>query len=256
MSVLAVVLASSCGGSSEPDHGTAPTTSSVTTRPDVDAETFDLSVDDRAAQFGAKAGIEVEDIARATVHAALSLLPEQELVSITITIDPTRAIPEVGVGGRTDLPFGDIRIWLDDTPPIPIKDVLQTWLPATLVHELHHASRIHVGPGYGGTLGEALVTEGLADRFVLEVLPDTPTSPWTDALDETELATVWAEASPILWQLGYDHVQWFFGTGSAPRWAGYTIGFDAVGRYLEAEGVLPSELVELRAEEILAGYTP
>ena len=41
---------------------------------------------------------------------------------------------------------------------------------------------IRTGPGYGITLAEALVTEGLADHFVAEAFPDTPPQPWDHAL--------------------------------------------------------------------------
>ncbi|VEC94933.1 Predicted Zn-dependent protease (DUF2268) [Klebsiella variicola] len=37
------------------------------------------------------------------------------------------------------------------------------------VHELHHAVR-WTGPGYGSTLGEVLVSEGLAGHFSIELL--------------------------------------------------------------------------------------
>ena len=45
-----------------------------------------------------------------------------------------------------------------------------------LAHELHHSSRWD-GPGYGDTLGAALVTEGLAGHFAQEAFGGQP-EPW------------------------------------------------------------------------------
>jgi uncharacterized protein YjaZ len=82
------------------------------------------------------------------------------------------------------------------------------------------------GPGYGITLGEALVTEGLADHFAAEAFPDTPPQPWDHALSAEQEAELWRKAQPILdVPGGYNHPVWFRDSGSLPRWAGYTLGY-------------------------------
>ncbi|HID67809.1 MAG TPA: hypothetical protein EYP31_06040, partial [Roseibacterium sp.] len=55
----------------------------------------------------------------------------------------------------------------------------------TLYHEFHHVLRWD-GPGYGKTLGEALISEGLAQHFVHEMLDCAP-EPWERALSNSEL---------------------------------------------------------------------
>ncbi|WP_256390362.1 DUF2268 domain-containing putative Zn-dependent protease [Pseudomonas yamanorum] len=86
-----------------------------------------------------------------------------------------------------------------------------------VVHEVHHCLRM-AGPGYGWTLGEAMVSEGLAGQFVRRVLGSQPEL-WERALAPEELLS-----SPVELQLlqatYYDHSEWFFGTGTRPRWLG------------------------------------
>ncbi|MFC6749025.1 DUF2268 domain-containing putative Zn-dependent protease [Deinococcus aquaticus] len=70
-------------------------------------------------------------------------------------------LPETGIHGFA--PTGSY-VELTVSPDNP--EFLPGWrteLPATLAHELHHARRWR-GPGYGRTLLEVLVTEGLAQH--------------------------------------------------------------------------------------------
>ncbi len=80
-------------------------------------------------------------------------------------MNPAGSIPEVGVGGCTDS-HGDVFISIDDTPRGGLRAALSTWIPATVAHELHHSSRTRTGPGYGTTLGDALVSA--STRVILE----------------------------------------------------------------------------------------
>ena len=59
------------------------------------------------------------------------------------------------------------------------------------------------GPGYDRTLGEALVSEGLAGHFVQRLFGNPP-EPWEHAV----------------------------GVGEYPRWLGYTLGYAIVGKWL------------------------
>ena len=150
-----------------------------------------------------------------------------------MAVDASRAIPEIGVGGFTNPASGDVSIWIDGSPPGGVEAALETWIPALLAHELHHSSRVRTGPGYGSTLAEALVSEGLADHFAAEAFPDTPPQPWDNALSDDQETELWREAQPVLvTPHGYDHQAWFFGGGDTPRWAGYTLGYRIADAYL------------------------
>ncbi len=123
-----------------------------------------------------------------------------------------RGIPDWGVGGHAPAP-GVIQLTLD---PARFSD---TRMIRTLVHELHHLIRWD-GPGYGNSLGAALVSEGLAGHFVTQVLGGPP-DPW-DATAATagltkRAVTEWA------WP-DYDHALWFFGSGNIRKWAGLWAG--------------------------------
>jgi uncharacterized protein YjaZ len=181
---------------------------------------------------------------------------------VSVNVNGARAIPEVGVGGFTDPGTGSVTMWLDPKSRIGVRATLTTWLPQGLAHELDHAKRILDGPGYGTTLGQAIVSEGLADAFSRQVFPATPRPPWTQALGPEELVRLTSLAimnsdttdSPDV------HGQWFFGAGGGfggtervPRWAGYSIGASVVDRYLQAHpDATPASLTLVPAEVLLA----
>ncbi len=180
----------------------------------------------------------------------LAELPHRGRVGIEVKIDPAWVIPEIGVGGTTDPRSGTVFVQLD----YPLRDGAETWIPATLAHELHHSSRIRTGPGYGETLGEALVTEGLADHFVGEVFPATPPHPWDSALSKKQEADLWRRAKPLLEAAGgYNHRPWFFGGDGIPRWTGYTLGYRIVDAYLTGKG-RAADAVGVEASTIIEPY--
>ena len=93
------------------------------------------------------------------------------------------------------------------------------------------------GPGYGRTLGEALVSEGLAGHFVARAL-GSPPEPWERAVDEAALLRHRPDAA-TLGAAPYDHAGWFFGlSGHRPRWLGSTLGHRIVGSLVDAHALL------------------
>ena len=115
-------------------------------------------------------------------------------------------------------------------------------LERVIAHEFHHASRWDT-VGYGETLGEVLVTEGLAGHFVQEVYGDPP-EPWESAVSFDELRTHFDVAAQEWASKEYNHMRWFFGEGDLPHWLGYALGHQLVGRYLKANPEFrPSQLV-------------
>jgi uncharacterized protein YjaZ len=98
---------------------------------------------------------------------------------------------------------------------------------------MHHVMRFRTA-GFDSNLLGAMVTEGLADQFAIEVAGIDPPI-WATALDPEEL-TIWSERARAQWlDSPYNHDAWFFGTGGEiPRWAGYSIGFELTRVYLLA----------------------
>ncbi len=211
---------------------------------------YSLTITGSAREAGREAGVDLEGLVRHSVEEVLARLPHRGRVRVDVELDPARVIPELGVGGFTDPSDGTVFVHLD----YPLRAGAERWVPAVVAHELHHSSRIRTGPGYGNSLGEALVTEGLADHFVEEVFPETPPEPWNNALSRGQEASLWKRAEPQLQIPGYDHQSWFFGGSGIPRWAGYTLGYRIVAAYL-GEKRHASDAVGVEASTIIAPYT-
>jgi uncharacterized protein YjaZ len=150
-------------------------------------------------------------------------------VPITISIGGHHVIRQTGVGGVTDSGTGAVSIEIGTTSPLPRRNVLTVQLRRTLAHELEHAARVTVGPGYGSTLLDTIVSEGLADTFATSLYPDA-LHPQTHALSARQEHRLWMRARQHLYELlwGARHDHWMFGGGGFPRWTGYTLGSDLV----------------------------
>ncbi len=110
--------------------------------------------------------------------------------------------------------------------------VLQTEIMRTLLHEAHHVLRWG-DPGYGETLLEMLVSEGLADNFEL-FLTGFFKRPWNKALTNEELFRTRILVKKHLHSRKIDFGKWFLGSNPKylPRWSGYTLGFKLVQSFL------------------------
>lgn len=124
---------------------------------------------------------------------------------------------------------------------------------ATLGHEVHRCIRRR-GPGYGATLAEALVSEGLACHFETE-LRDGNAPFYGLALDLEGFQQMWAKAKPQLKDKSYDHGAWFFGGAASgfPPFAGYTLGMEIADHYIRTHGKPASQLAALPANEFYFG---
>ena len=101
--------------------------------------------------------------------------------------------PEMGMGGYTPTEH-EIQLWLPEDNDYLMANFQQLFT-ATLAHELHHCFR-HGSVGYGKTLLEALITEGLACHFESMVVNKTPI--YVDHLDNKDRQS-WLEKSRQLW---------------------------------------------------------
>lgn len=193
---------------------------------------------ENAGSLSAHRGV-IEDEVRQTLLNVRTLLAVSG-VSIRVSPGPDYIIPEIGLGGRTN-GTNEVHLTVDPNHPA-LAASLRAELQPLLAHELHHIAR-HRAFGFSANLLEAMVMEGLADHFSLEINRVEP-PPWAGALDGNSLE-FWIQQASVTWLAGaYDHDAWFFGTTTdIPRWAGYSIGFELVARYLEANaGAKPSHL--------------
>lgn len=191
----------------------------------------------------------IEQTVRQTISAVNDRMPISDVL-VRVVVDPSRVIPELGLSGYN--PSEDEVILFVDPQSSVLPQSLANDLSPVLAHELHHAKRRRT-VGYGSTLLEAIVSEGLADHFSMEAIgSESPL--WARALTGSDL-DMWTERAMETWtERPYDHTGWFVGTDpDIPRWTGYAIGFKLVGDYLSAD---PDRRTSRLVDEPAATFAP
>lgn len=181
---------------------------------------------------------------------AVSRVVASPPIDVLVQRLPGAVIPEIGLCGHA-YRKGLLTLTLDPGNPNLAASLADGSLRRILVHEVHHCLRMGA-LGYGRTLGEALVSEGLAGHFT-GWLFGSPPEPWECAVADEVLRAHRPDADALL-DPGYDHDAWFFGVGGKrPRWLGYTLGFQLVGRWLALAGVPQGDAwVNVPATTVLA----
>ena len=173
-------------------------------------------------------------------------------VDILIQNLPEGTVPGMAMGGSC-FRRGLVTISLAPETPGFMADLARGGFQQVLAHELHHAMRWNAC-GYGETLGEAIVSEGLADVFA-ENLTGLSAPPWTAALDGEQLPAIVARAGEELDNPYYDHAEWFFGSGELPIWTAYTLGYRLARRHHEQNQKKAAEgFVDTPAPAVLSGW--
>ena len=184
------------------------------------------------AQALAKATADGLSLPPAVAHALArvsALLPGPPTTITVSYASSAQVIPQTGTDGYTDPDTGGITIGFRQTPQASLSTIIQLWLPRTFSHEIDHSVRILAGPGFGGSLLEQLITEGISSALDIAAFPGTP-EPYDRAITRSQECSLWKQAQPLLRQSGlYD--QWMFGGGGIPHWTGFTIGYDIVTDY-------------------------
>ena len=116
----------------------------------------------------------------------------------------------------------------------------------TILHESHHCLRWRK-PGYGKTLGEAMISEGLATLFEEEHSGKPPIYAQVK-IKQTEIE----KARKNLDNEKYNHSDWFFGSKDVQRWFAYTYGYRLSKTYSEKVNKSAAELVNTPAKLFLA----
>jgi hypothetical protein len=230
----------------------------ATAGPTASDRPYKLAIDKAAAEAAKKAGFDLERLLSRSADRVYALVPHKGEITINVRLDPKNTVPDIGVGAIPDPGTGEVYLSLDDHSKPGFRRSLATWLPASLARVLFLSSRIRTGPGYGVSLGEALVSEGLSDHFVAQAFPKTPPLPWDHrAMTPRQEAGLWKRARPDLAIPGaYDHPLWFFGAGgknALPRWSGFTLAYRIVQPYLTPTRT-PAKAVGTNAETVYAPY--
>ena len=171
-------------------------------------------------------------VAESTVASVKKLLPIKD-VDIVFYENPKGTINEIGgIGGLTPNAH---QVFISLNPNHPnFKHALREDLLFTLAHEFHHTVRWQKQVE-GDTLLEALIFEGLADHFAMEVTGRQKPSPWSHALTPEQKEIFMKKAEQEWNKPTYNNNLWFFGSEpeKIPRWTGYTLGYDLVDDYLK-----------------------
>ena len=186
-----------------------------------------------------------------------ALLPGPPTAIVVQTGNPSRLIPEAGVYGFTSPATGQITLQLGRTAQSSLAQTLHLWLPRDLAHEVNHSVRILGGTGFGTTLLQETISEGIATVFDLAAFPGPP-DPFAQAITPAQECTLWDKAKPELGDTNlYD--LWMFGGPGVPRWTAFTIGYHIVNDYRDHHrNVSWAQLTAASAAAILAGshYQP
>lgn len=188
---------------------------------------------------------------------------------IYLYLSKTHILPVWGVGGRVvnDDNGERIEFYYDpDHKNFKVEHIIRS-----MVHEFHHVCRIR-WPEYKITLLECMVNEGLADRFIIEILDCDIKTPWNSALDsfsEAEIKELMQKIKPSAYDVFDDWTsefdsdyfgKWMIGDDSVPDWLGYGLGWIIVSNYIEdypdataasLRCVSPEEIVKSTPELIL-----
>jgi uncharacterized protein YjaZ len=188
------------------------------------------------------------EVSKQTLAKVQELLSVDQ-IDVMIVRNPTWTIPESGFGGYCPEPHL-VQIWLDPKAQ-NFEANLELELAATLAHELHHAKRWQ-NPGYGKTLLEAMVTEGLAQCFETD-FRNGQTPFYAVPFEKAEMTELLARARLEFENSNYNHAAWFFGdeTQNLLRWTGYKLGFEIVNHYLEQTNQTAAQACAVEAKTVL-----
>ena len=158
-------------------------------------------------------------------------------IDIVFVNAPMNVIPEIGIGGYSPGPY---NIYINLDPKFTTFAVEA--IVSTILHETHHCMRWR-NPGYGLSLGEAMISEGIATLFEEEYIGKTPIYAQVKIKQE-EID----KANKNLNNRDYNHSDWFFGGKDTQRWFAYTYGYKMSKAYSKKVNKTAAELVNTPAK--------
>ena len=168
-------------------------------------------------------------VARAerTIYERLKL-PDD--VEVAFSGSSEYLIPEDGVGGRTRK--SDLVVFSVDVAKNPSEQIIFEML----MHELCHAGRWQMNEEWMRVLFDGIINEGIATVFEETVAHEEERTVFLTAVLERsneENENILASLKGKLFDGGYDYHEIFFdGNDRLPRWAGYSLGYFLVKKYL------------------------
>lgn len=157
-------------------------------------------------------------------------------------------VPEVGIGAYCVNQY-EIQMTLDIDNPSLLNSFDESFM-ATLAHETHHACREST-IGFGNSLLDSMILEGLACHFEVELGYKTPV--YVEHLTQ-ESRQFFINKAKLEWLNDkYNHNDWFFGNQekNIPKWIGYDLGYYLVGLYLQQTKQSAAECYDTPSATIL-----
>ncbi len=180
-------------------------------------------------------GTEILNKIEAGFKEALPVMRDKlkaDKIDIIYVNAPKNVISEIGIGGYSPGPYS-IYVSLDPKlTTFSVKDMV-----LTILHEAHHCMRWRK-PGYDRTLGEAIISEGLATLFEEEYSGKTPIYGQVK-IRQAEIK----KAKQNFDKNKYSHSEWFFGCKDIQRWFAYTYGYQLSKSYSKKVNKSAGELV-------------
>ncbi len=211
--VAALFFISGCGGSSSNPESPPPAQQGLT-----------VTFEDMGALTG-EANL-IRQLTTATYEQADAVIAVDN-VEVKISADAGRTIPGWGIGGYALSP-NEVEIVFDPDYP-DLTQIIAERLPYIVAHELHHVVRWRA-VGVYSTLLEAIVFEGMADDFAVELLQSTE-PPWVTVFTD-DMSQVYFDDALDELDGAFNFEAWFFGVGTnRPQWTGYTLGYLLIQRY-------------------------
>jgi hypothetical protein len=256
--VLALVLAactSSAVRSGQPPRSSAPSGPPATAS--TAQQRFTVLLSTPARELASSAGVSLSQLLASALNHINALLPGPPTVIVVKIGDPSQLIPRQGVSGFTSPATGQIILQVGRTAQSSLAQTLHLWLLRDLAHEVNHSVRILGGTGFGATLLQQTISEGIATAFDQAAFPGPP-DPWTHAITPAQECTLWRKAES---QVGATNLYnlWMFGGPRVPHWTAFTIGYHIVNDYRDHHRTVSwAQLTAAGAPAILAAshYQP
>ena len=179
---------------------------------------------------------------------------EKPVEIVVFSSIPGMVIPELGIIGHA-LGQGDIVIDIDFQRK-DVAKIIQKELPNSLFHEFSHIVRGTITKIPGTTLLEDFIIEGIGSYIEKHICKNVP--PYIKPIKNEEL--LFKKAKRAFQKKSYtwrDHVVWFYGQGTLPRWIGYRLGYLIVSGYMKNnKNTSMADLTRMKASEIFkkSGY--
>lgn len=172
-------------------------------------------------------------------------------IDVVFYDNPGATLKENGIGGYT--PCANVIFFSLDPRNPKFREGIKNDLAFTLAHEINHAIRFR-DPILKETLFEAMISEGLADHFAMEIIKRKKPPAWSTALTNKQKKEFLKRASKEWNETTYNHDAWFYGSEKEkiPRWTAYSLGYDIVATYLQKHlKISASRLISAKASVFL-----